>query len=217
MLKWLKPTSDIDYVLAIQENQHSIYASKLFEYCYDYFIKTMIKKHKINNDDAQDLFQKSFITLWYQIENKNIIVKDNKLYRWKIEKSNNELFLASLDCSLRSYLVLIGDNNYKNFKRLSGITISLEESKEVILAHDYLEFATEHDFKMLVIQECIEMLPEGCRTLLKMFFFEHLTNKEVLARTAPRYSNDASLKVGKNKCMDKLKSHVQTNLKKVRF
>ena len=196
--------SDVDYVIAIQQDGYGNAVKALRDYCYGYFMGVFLRESGLSKYDAEDYFQDAFVTLWTQISTKNIVEKNGRLYRWKFDKSTYQTSLFSFDRDIRSYLVNIGLNNFRSDMRrkheyeIEDLPLSVEP-REVFEGYD------KYELENMVVADALQTLPRGCRTLLRLFFYEQLSNEEVLARTDGRYADAVSLKTGKSKCMKKLK------------
>lgn len=204
--------SDIDYVLAIQKKKNSREAGLLFDHCYDYFIKTMLKKDDIDIDKVQDLFQDSIILLLEQIANFNIQAIEGKLYRWKLDRKAKQMVQEPMTCNLRTYIVSIGELKWKNETRKKDRNnVSMDKVPLYITPRSNPEEEALITYKHIVLTDSINKLSTGCQQLLRLSIYEQLSNEEILKKLAPRYSNDESLKSGKNKCVKKLKEIAKQN------
>ena len=215
LIKFSKKT-DIDYVLSIQRNGYGTSVNSLRDYCYKYFISVFLQKYGLSKYDAEDYFQEAFVTLWTQITTKNIVEHKGKLYRWKLNKNTNQLALHSFDRDIRSYLVDIGSNYYHSDMRKKH-EYGMDSVKIQTEPHDLYEGYAKDELEKMVVADSLNAMPRGCRSLLRMFIYEQLSNQEVLERTRGRYSDADSLKTGKNKCMKKLRDTSKALLAKIHY
>lgn len=67
--------------------------------------------------------------------------------------------------------------------------------------------AEQYEELMRFLEELLKKIPENCRKLLRLFYWEKLSMKEIAPTLGLR--NEDSAKTGKNKCMNKLKNIAQ--------
>lgn len=155
-------------------------------------------------DIKEDIFQQSFIKLWTEIDTGKIFADDYHGVS-RIDRNGNA---RRLTCSLTTFLIDIAKNDYRDWLRSDHLT--LEEDFESF-AH-MNEIATsvvfdESDDSLLeqIVSQCMLELPNRCKEILTLFYYQGLSLDEILAIRKENISKDG-LKTGKYKCMELLKS-----------
>jgi RNA polymerase sigma-70 factor (family 1) len=110
-----------------------------------------------NQDAAEDIVQDSFIKLWQQ----DISLKD--------------------ETAIRAYLYQMVRNSCLNFLRHSAVEKRYAENQKRLSGAE-----NEHSLEWIIkaevlgeIHKAIEALPQGCREVLKLAYFESLKNEEI--------------------------------------
>ncbi len=156
-------------------------------------IAHFIKKNKGTEDDAADIFQDAIIVFYRKVR----------------------LGELELSCTIQTYLFSICRNIWLYRLRSKKNHIELDIDVESILVDiDGLDILLENEYKELVSQ-LMEQLSEGCRTILKLYYFDRLRMKEIALRLGLKSEQAAKNK--KAACMKKLRSLIEASdqLKKI--
>ena len=112
-----------------------------------------VKRYSIDEDAIGEVYQRTFIALYYNIKNEKLTV---------------------LNSSIKTYLFAIGKNliydHFKFSKRSAepdGLMVNVEEVDNSIL--DQYE---QSDMKETV-KQLLEKIGEPCKTVLELFYFKH--------------------------------------------
>jgi len=148
------------------------------------------KKHKLPKEDIIDVYQDAIIAL-----------RDN-IVNGKIE---------SLDSSIRTYLFSIGKYMIYNKVKLYKSNINFtEEIKNQDGQINYLDFNENiNDSKQHLVNMCFGKLGEKCQHVLKLFYYDGLTLKEIQQYLG--YDNYNVIKSQKSRCLRALKDIINNN------
>jgi len=152
--------------------------------------------------DDEDLFQDSFLILWKEIQARRIYIRDN--YAWRTDRTGNN---RKMSASLKTYLMAI--TKYKNYELLREKEIYGSETANAAVGID--EEADENTSEWIVGQ-CVNDLPQRCKEILTLFYYEGKTLDEILEIRQENQSKDG-LKTGKSKCMKTLKEKIIAKFK----
>lgn len=145
------------------------------------FVRWLVKSHNCTVDDAMDIYQ-NVILIFYE----NVL-------SWKVEK---------IQCDLKTYLFAIGKNKVMELRRRNFKMVRKEKVKEVIVNEQESD-GDEREQQILKIEQKFELIGHGCRNLLKLFYYEKKSIREITKILG--YKNEASAKNQKYKCMEKLR------------
>lgn len=195
--------SDIDVVHAIQEDDEQI-CKYFYMDCRSYFLAkhTSIFTLKSRELEALDLFQESFSLLYCEINTKRIDVRNNQIMR-KIRTGEYKYMTASL----KTYLMSIA--KFKNLELSRNIDVlSIDEAIIPNLIDDNEDNSEIYD----IVNYCVNfLLPDRCKHILTLFYYERKNLEEILAIRKENNSKDG-LKTSKSKCMSKLKANILKEL-----
>lgn len=145
-----------------------------------------VKKYvlKNNGDDAaaKDVYQEAFVAMWHNI-------KDDK-------------FSSEDSSSVNGYLYRIAKNKWLDhlrsarYKRTSSIEKTIKVDAPEIMETD------EKNQKIKILLESMEKMGERCQTLLKLFYFERKSFREIAEITG---MDEASARNAKYRCQKQLK------------
>jgi len=161
--------------------------------CYQHyeisFRNWLLKNHTIDAETCTEIFQASMVILFEKV------------------KHDPNFTLTS---SLKTYLFAIGKNKafeyLKAKQRHSNLTI-----EEFTLRDDSDESMTsqeDYESKLEKMNKVLDLLGEPCYSLLKLFYYEKLSWTEIASTLG--YSNDHSAKNMKYKCLQKIKSQMES-------
>jgi RNA polymerase sigma factor (sigma-70 family) len=153
--------------------------------------KTFILQNNGNEDQAKDIFQEAFLSLW-----KNI--KESK-------------FSPGQDDNIEAYLFTIAKNKWIDYLRSFHYRnkISIHEVEEKIIDSDERYGEAEEELnrnKTSYAHEAVSRLGESCKRLLKMFYFER-KSMEMIAKRLKISTSTARNK--KYRCMQQLREYVK--------
>ncbi|MEM6515572.1 MAG: sigma-70 family RNA polymerase sigma factor [Bacteroidota bacterium] len=151
-------------------------------------VEIMVLKNSGTKAQAKDVYQDSFIAVWNN-------VKSGK-------------FEPDSDTALQGYLYRIAKNKWLDVLRSKRFksTQSLTEERTQFLKQeeDYSEDAEETK-KMNLTMEAFKNLGEPCKQLLKTFYFEKKSLREI---SADLEIAESSVRNKKYRCMEKLRASV---------
>ena len=127
-----------------------------------------------------------------------------------IEKVQEDNF--QLTSKLSSFLYGINRFLWMNELRKKKKSVSLEWENTMILTHDSLEYDSEKEEKIQLIEKALGLITSKCKELFTLFYFK----KERMAEIAKSldFKSVNSAKTQKYKCMEQLNKVVSQQLKK---
>jgi len=152
--------------------------------------------------DDEDLFQDSFLKLWQEIQARRIYIRDN--YAWRTDRTGNN---RKMSASLKTYLMAIA--KYKNYELLREKEIY---GSEIANAAEEIDEEPDENTSEWIVGQCVNGLPQRCKEILTLFYYEGKTLDEILAIRQENQSKDG-LKTGKSKCMKTLKERIIAKFK----
>lgn len=161
-------------------------------------IETLVLKNSGTKEQAKDIYQEAFITVW-----KN--VKNNK-------------FLPENETSINGYLYTIAKNKWMDYLRSPAYKkrVSYHAIHETIPPTPIAENSSEsfdQDEKLTIAMKAFECLGEACKNLLTKFYFEKKSMKEIAIELQ---LDAASTRNKKYRCMQTLREMVsEMNVQKV--
>lgn len=175
--------------------------------CKKYFMASC-KNMFAREDIKDDIFQQSFVKLWTEIETKKIFVDDNdNIYR-KNKKGNVKV----LTCNLKTFLIDIAKNDYRDWLRNDRFQLDDEnetfvhmvEAQYVVMPDESPECLQEQ-----IVADCIFELPPRCQEILTMFYYDNMSLDEIIEARGEKNISKNGLKAGKYKCMEALKDKIK--------
>ena len=152
------------------------------------FLKWCYKNHRLTEDQASDIYQKSFTVLYFN-------VKDGKA--------------DNLNSSLTTYLYGISKNLIRKHYRDKMVNFdSLESIPEVKITNDYFQEHLEESHKQQLVRKILHQLKEPCRSILWMHYFKNFS-MEAIARNIG-YKNEAVVKKKKCQCLKEVRARLVT-------
>jgi RNA polymerase sigma factor (sigma-70 family) len=163
-------------------------ALKLLYESYYYLAINILKDRQGNQTDAKDIFQESIISLY-----ENIL--DGKFKG---------------ESSIKTYLYSIIRNQW-HVRRIKNRIIKTTEKKYWKLEAGNFEVTKEIDSNHIEIKEFVastllDQLNERCQQILKLYYFEKLSMKDITTRL--NFSNEDSTRAQKYKCIQRLISFI---------
>jgi RNA polymerase sigma factor (sigma-70 family) len=150
-------------------------------------VEAMILKNSGTKEQAKDIYQESFITVW-----KN--VRENK-------------FVPGNETAINGYLYTIAKNKWMDYLRSPAYKkrVSYDTVKMADPVHSYSEnqvTVEAFEKKLSVVMEAFNELGEACKTLLTRFYFEKKSMKEIAIELQ---LDTASTRNKKYRCMQTLR------------
>jgi len=154
-------------------------------------IETFVIKNSGSKAHAKDIYQEAFIALWNNVRNGS--------------------FTPDNDSALQGYLYQISKNKWLDVLRSKRFksTQPLTEERSLFLKQDDEPYDDSEETKKLhLTMEAFKNLGEPCKGLLKTFYFEKKSLREIASEMA---IEETSLRNKKYRCMEKLRSIVLTS------
>ena len=168
--------TDLEIINSIKKGNRE----KPLKFLYKEFakIKVLILKSGGTNEIAQEIFNDSLILL--------------------IEKIEQPKF--ELTSKLTTYLYGINRFLWKNQLRKENKKQELEWSDTLILNEDDLGYDFDKEEKLNKLEALLEQITEKCKAIIKLFYFEKQTMKQIAERLG--FSSVNSAKTQKYKCLE---------------
>ncbi|KYG78028.1 hypothetical protein AWW68_04475 [Roseivirga spongicola] len=151
------------------------------------FIKWITYSHKCSYEQAIDIFQYAILSFY---EN---VLED------VIEEMN--------DAGIKTYLYSIGKNKLLSDSRRDSKLSFNEEYEDHLLLEELDETQQDSDSKINRIKSVIENLQNPCADILRLFYFNNLSNDEIAEILG--YKNGNTVKNLKYKCIQRIKRLLQ--------
>ena len=153
------------------------------------FFGWLRKTHGCTTDQAADCYQQAFMILY---EN----VLSGRLH--------------TLTASLKTYLFAVGRNVAR--RQMGGPTVVAWDEQTAATRPDVGGWEEEEQLneRQQTVADQLQVLGEPCRTLLRLFYYEHRTMRQIA--TALGYKNEDVAKSQKVRCMKKLQANVLQNM-----
>ena len=158
-----------------------------------FYCTNFILKNNGSPEDAKEIFQEALIILYKNFKKEGFSIQSN----------------------LRSYLYGVCRNLW--LKKLakqqkSGLKLTLDEPNqnfEEIVAENEVEEKSEKERLYELLEQTIKNLSEECKKLIKLFFYEKLTYKEVAKKVDYK---ESYIRKKKKSCIDKIKVGVKLKM-----
>lgn len=174
----------------------------LYTYCADYFWDNYRGMFFVNEKDADEILQNSFIAFWENIERHKVYVENGV-----IMGKNKEPFKGSIT----TYFMSIAENKYKEWvrdkKRMKNpLTGNIEDVniKEWIKQKEDFESQSDELDLWEIVAECISKMSPRCNEILTKFYYEE-KKLDVILKEIPAIDSYKALKSKKHKCMETLR------------
>lgn len=194
-----KKYTDVDFVEGMYKHDRRIERA-LFDHCQEYYDEKYGSVFFAGDEKKHDIFQESFMVMWKNIMQGKLYVENGVLY------GGGEPFKAKLT----TYFMSIAMNKFKEWLRDNPhATYTDEELAMAKQLYDQWNADTdvmdEREKMFEILEECIANMPNHCRQILTMFYYEMKSLDRILDELASYLSKDA-LKTAKYKCMERLKT-----------
>ncbi|GEQ85304.1 RNA polymerase sigma factor [Patiriisocius marinistellae] len=174
----------LQLVDAIKSNDQNILKS-LYQNNYKK-VELHILKNSGSIAEAKDVFQEAFLAMYQNV---------------KADK-----FTPETETALQGYLFTIARNKWRDvlrssrFKKTSTIDDTRHEAEDDFESNAFAE--TEQQHQLSLTMEAFKKLGEECRTLLKQFYFENKSMRDI---STQNNLAEASTRNKKYRCIQKLK------------
>ncbi len=150
------------------------------------FIKWITYTHKCSEDEAVDIFQYSILSFY-----ENVL---------------EESFEAMNEAGIKTYLYSIGKNKLLADTRKNSKISYQEEIDEDELFEALEDDNQEDEVRINKIKKLVSELGEPCSEILRLFYFNNLSNDEIAE--VMRYKNGNTVKNLKYKCIQRIKNQL---------
>lgn len=147
------------------------------------FIKWITYSHKCSHEQAVDIFQYAILSFY---EN---VLED------VIEEMN--------DAGIKTYLYSIGKNKLLSDSRRDSKLSFNEEYEDHLLLEELDETKQDSEARIKKVKSVIETLQNPCADILRLFYFNNLSNDEIAEILG--YKNGNTVKNLKYKCIQRIK------------
>ncbi|WP_420384745.1 RNA polymerase sigma factor [Roseivirga sp.] len=147
------------------------------------FIKWITYSHKCSHEQAIDIFQYAILSFY---EN---VLED------VIEEMN--------DAGIKTYLYSVGKNKLLSDSRKDAKLSFNEEYEEHLLLEEIDEHSLDTESRLEKVKGIIENLQNPCADILRLFYFNNLSNDEIAEILG--YKNGNTVKNLKYKCIQRIK------------
>ncbi len=190
--------TDTEIIEGLQ-HKNPVVEKSFYLSCQRYFMerRSGVFDYKGGTQGDEDLFQDSFLKLWQEIHAHRIYIRDN--YAWRTDRSGNN---RKMSASLKTYLMAIA--KYKNYELFREEEIYGSEPAN---AAERMDEEPDENTSEWIVGQCVNGLPQRCKEILTLFYYEGKTLDEILEIRQENQSKDG-LKTGKSKCMKTLKEKI---------
>lgn len=205
--------SDAAYVEGVAKHD-SIMERELYLHCRKYFFESYRSVFFCSEDNAQDIFQDAFITLWTKIENRKIYAEDGVL---------KNVCGTPFTSSLQTYFMSLAKFKFMEFARNNTLCLELDEEENRMkeLLQDTVEDSPMSEWlyddpsntMLETIAQCISVMSPRCNEILTKFYYEEKSLDDILTEL-PSFTNKDALKTQKYKCMETLRTNAQAIYKR---
>lgn len=149
-------------------------------------VRRYVMKNNGDTSAAKDIYQEAFVAMWRNIK--------------------NDKFFSEESSSVNGYLYQIAKNKWldhlrsSRYKNTSSINKDLEADQPETIETD------EKNRKIELLMESMSKMGERCQTLLKLFYFERRSFREIAEITG---LDEASARNAKYRCQNQLKKITQ--------
>ena len=201
-----KELSDVEYISEISRHNPKV-IERFYNVCVKYFMQSYKNIFK-RQDIKEDIFQQSFVKLWTEIETRRIFLDENDNIQRRDRRGN----IRSLTCNLKTFLIDIAKNDYRDWLRNDRLELEEEfesfahmvEVRSAIMPDESSESLQEQ-----IVAHCVLDLPPRCKEILTMFYYDNMSLDEIIQARGEKNTSKNGLKTGKYKCMENLKGKVK--------
>lgn len=177
------------HLISAIKNNNEVVLKTIYNDNY-YHIERYVLTNSGNSDQAKDIYQEAFITLW--------------------ENINLDKFTPTSDNALNYYLYNIAKNKWLDYLKSSKFkkTTALTDYKINTITHeDEVEIDPIKNKKINKIVENFNLLKDPCKKILSVFYYENKSLKDI----AEAFNiTEASAKNKKYRCLERLRAMALT-------
>lgn len=200
------PLTDSQAICEIQRRNERVTES-FYNECKKYFMSSY-KAVFTREDIKEDIFQQSFVKLWTEIETKRIFLDEDGT----ILRTDRRGKIRSLTCNLKTFLIDIAKNDYRDWLRNDRLDLEDEfesfahmiEVRSAVMPDDSTETLQEQ-----IVANCVLELPPRCKEILTMFYYDNMSLDDIIQARGEKNTSKNGLKTSKYKCMETLKGKVK--------
>ncbi len=145
-------------------------------------VKRYVEKNNGDEQQAKDLYQEAFLAMWRNI-------KDDK-------------FSAESETAINGYLFQIAKYKWLDHVRSARYKNTTFINREIEYDEPDIEENEMQNQKIKIIMDSISNLGERCQTMLKLFYFERKSFREI---SEILEMDEASARNAKYRCQEQLK------------
>ena len=149
-------------------------------------VKRYVEKNNGDEQQAKDLYQEAFLAMWRNI-------KDDK-------------FSAESETAINGYLFQIAKYKWLDHVRSARYKNTTFINREIEYDEPDIEENEMQNQKIKIIMDSISNLGERCQTMLKLFYFERKSFREI---SEILEMDEASARNAKYRCQEQLKKMSQ--------
>lgn len=148
-------------------------------------VELLVLKNSGSEAHAKDVYQEAFISMWNNIR--------------------NGAFEPKNDSALQGYLYTIAKNKWMDILRSKRfkVTQSISEERQLFLAQEETIEDNGYTAKLNIVMEAFQGLGQPCKELLKTFYFEKKSLRDIAAKLD---IGEHSVRNKKYRCMEKLRN-----------
>ena len=150
-------------------------------------VKRYVLKNSGDEQQAKDVYQEAFLAMWRNIK--------------------NDRFSGESETAINGYLFQIAKYKWLDHVRSVKYKNTTFINRDIEYDEPEIEIEELNNKKIKIIMDCIGNLGERCQALLKLFYFERKTYKEIAQILA---IDEASARNAKYRCQEQLKKMTQT-------
>lgn len=150
-----------------------------------------VKRYVLNNSgseqQAKDVYQDAFIAMWRNVK--------------------NDKFVAKSETAINGYLFKIAKYKWLDHVRSVRYKNTTFINRDMEYDEPDIEIEEANNNRLSRLMDCIANLGERCQTLLKLFYFERKTYREIAQILQ---IDEAYARTAKYRCQEQLKEMTQT-------
>lgn len=165
--------------------------SKIYEEHREEFFFWLTKYFNCSSEEAKDVYQNAIMVFY---EN---IIKGK---------------LTDMTSTVKTYLFAVGKYKMMEQKKQSYRFSGEEQIPHLQAEETTLEDLQEEEKDLKLVERCLHLLGDPCRTLLELYYYQRLSMAEIT--TSMDYKNVNTTKNLKYKCIQRLKKMFDEEMKK---
>lgn len=150
-------------------------------------VKRFVLKNNGSEQQAKDVYQEAFIAMWRNVK--------------------NDRFASKSETAINGYLFKIAKYKWLDHVRSVKYKNTTFINREMEYDEPDIEIEEAKNNRINRLMECIANLGERCQTLLKLFYFERKTYREIAELLK---IDEAYARTAKYRCQEQLKEMTQT-------